>query len=97
MKTLLVLCLLLVTHATLAQSQQPTRSFWVIEGNPQKQNFTVIRYYSADRKLLGEQVINKSWIDIRKKRNIRKLDRMLLAWEAQDSTVKVAVASKRKR
>jgi len=96
MKTLLALCLFLVTHTTLAQSQQPTRSFWVIEGNPQKQNFTVVRFYSGDRKLLGEQVIKKSWIDIRKKRNIRKLDRMLLAWEAQDSTLKVASAPKRK-
>jgi len=96
MKTLVILFALGLTHAAIAQQPQTTRSFWVIEGNPQKQNFTTVRYYTPDRKLIGEEVIKKPWIDIRKKRNIRMLDRMLAAWKARDTTMKVTAVTKRK-
>lgn len=85
-----------LTHAVFAQGPKTTRSFWVIEANPQKQNFTIVRYYSPDRKLIGEEVIKKPWIDIRKKRNIRMLDRMLAAWKARDTTMNLTMAGKRK-
>lgn len=96
MKTIAILILVVLSYEASAQQPLPNRSFWVIEGNPQRQNFTVVRYYSAERKLIGEEVIKKPWIDLRKKRNIRMLDRMLLAWKARDTTLKVAIVPKRK-
>jgi hypothetical protein len=88
---------LLSQVAGAQQQPESPKGFWVLEGNPKAQSYVVVRYYSSDRKLIGEEVINKPWIDIRKRRNIRKLDRLLAGRLASDSSLKAASLVKRKQ
>lgn len=99
MKTLALLAGLLLSQA--AGAQTPTREivdakgFWVIEGNPKKQHYTVIRYYNSERELVAEEVVNKKWINLRRKRNIDMLNRRLANRLREDSTAQVAVVKPR--
>ena len=72
------LILALISGASFTHTQAQSRdAFWVIEGNPQSQRYTMIRYYDGDRRLIGEERVEKKWIDIRQKRNVRMLNRKL--------------------
>ncbi|MBL7852645.1 MAG: hypothetical protein JNN04_17205 [Cyclobacteriaceae bacterium] len=84
----LLLGLLTVYGLSAAQSPRP---FWNIERNPRVYSYTLVRYYSADRRLIGEEKIARPWIDISRRRNIRLLDRRLRDHLIADSLNRVAV------
>jgi hypothetical protein len=69
-----------------AQSQRP---FWNVETNPSVYSYTIVRFYAADRRLLGEERIEKK-IDIGRRRILGKLDRKLSAYVLTDSLKRLA-------
>jgi hypothetical protein len=89
----LILALVFSTGFTpsLAQSKD---AYWVIEGNPQIQRHIMIRYYDRDRRLIGEERVEKKWIDISQRRNIKMLNRKLQRRLELDSMMRLAAAKK---
>lgn len=74
---------------------QTPRPFWNIEKNPRLHDYTVVRYYAADRRLIGEERVSQPWIDIGRRRNVRKLDRRLQDYVLADSLNRVAALRKK--
>lgn len=94
MKAIVILLFAWAALAGEARGQSTRQGFWVVEGNPGVQEFVTIRYYTAEKRLLGEEVIRKRWIDLSRKRNIRKLNQKLAARMATDSLTRVAALKK---
>lgn len=88
--TSLMLCVIFSANA-----QSRNDAFWVIEGNPSLQGYTMIRFYSADRRLLGEERVDKKWINLNRSRNIRRLDKKLRQRLEADSLAKMAGLKRR--
>lgn len=76
-----------------AQSRKD--AFWVIEGNPSKQQYIMVRFYAADRRLIGEERVERKWIDLSRKRNLRALNRKLQQRLNADSVERIAVVKKK--
>jgi hypothetical protein len=54
-----------------------TSAFWVVEGNVKRPDYTIIRFYDDQLKLIKEERIDGKFLDIRKKQNQRHLNRKL--------------------
>lgn len=89
----LAMAAILVT-ATTGFAQTP-RGFWNIEISPRVHNYTIVRYYAADKRLIGEERVARAWVDIRRRRIIKKLDRKLREYEMADSLNRVAQLGKK--
>lgn len=61
-----------------AQHVSPQRPFWVIEGNINTADYTIIRFYTADSNLIQEERVEGFLIDIQKKKNRKYLDKRLV-------------------
>jgi len=92
-----LILLLVSTWYSQAIAQKATDAFWVIEGNPGKQDFTIVRFYSGDRKLIAEERIAQNWIDISRKRNVKMLNRKLQQKLAADSLARNVALKGRRR
>lgn len=92
----LFMLLVLTTVYCQANAQASSGPFWVIEGNPHSQDFTMIRYYAADRRLIAEERVALKWIDISRKRNIRMLNKRLQQKLVSDSVARTP-STKKKR
>jgi len=54
-----------------------TSAFWVVEGNVKQPDYTIIRFYNDQLKLIKEERIDGKFLDIRKKQNQKLLNRKL--------------------
>ncbi len=80
MKTILKLTflILLIGGAPAVNAQSEYRSaFWTVEGNIKKPNYTIIRFYDAQSLLIKEERVTGKFLDIRKKRNQKLLNKKL--------------------
>lgn len=76
-------------------AQSGKDAFWVVEGNPSRQQYTIVRFYSGDRRLIGEERVDRKWIDLTRKRNLRSLNRKLQQKLEADSASRMAVVRKK--
>lgn len=84
-------CITLMVLLCMARysSAQSARPFWNIEVSPREHPYTLVRYYSADRRLLGEERLTKR-VDITRRRSVRKLDKKLSTYVMADSLSRIA-------
>jgi hypothetical protein len=94
MKAIMLLLFAWAAFAGESLAQPGKQGFWVVEGNPKTQTFVTVRYYTAERRLIGQEVIRKRWIDLSRKRNIRRLNQHLTGRLAADSLAQVAALKK---
>jgi hypothetical protein len=92
-KLLVVAAMILSGLSVSAQSRKD--AFWVVEGNPSRQQYTIVRFYSGDRRLIGEERVERKWIDLTRKRNLRSLNRKLQQKLDADSASRMAVVRKK--
>lgn len=64
-------------HNVIAQPENLKAPFWVIEGNINSADYTIIRFYAADSNLIQEERVDGFLIDIQKKKNRKYLDKRL--------------------
>lgn len=57
-------------------AQKACEAYWVVETN-KKINYSIIRLYDADHTVIAERRIDGTIVDIRLKRNKRKLNRLV--------------------
>lgn len=69
--------IILVCGLPTSWAQVSTGAYWVVEGNVNQKNYTLIRYYNAQNQLLREESLKGKFLDINKKRNRTYLDRRL--------------------
>ena len=73
-KLSIVILLLCLATSAMAQRNSP---FWTVEGNTNHPDYTIIRYYDAQFALIKEEKLAGKFLDIRKKRNQKLLDKKL--------------------
>jgi hypothetical protein len=100
-KLLGVAMTILVCGLTSSWAQASTGAYWVVEGNLNQKNYTLIRYYNAQNQLLREEVLKGKFLDINRRRNRTYLDRRLAYVDSQPELSvrngrKAKSASKRK-
>lgn len=74
-RKLLTVALMMAT-ATCAMAQWNT-PFWTVEGNMNHPNYTIIRFFDAQHSLIKEEKLHGKFLDIRKRRNQKLLDKKL--------------------
>lgn len=62
--------------ATCAMAQWNT-PFWTVEGNVNQPDYTIIRFYDHQFSLIKEEKLSGKYLDIRKRRNQKLLDKKL--------------------
>ncbi len=73
-KLSIVILLLCLATSVMAQWNSP---FWTVEGNTNQPDYTVIRYYDTQFALIKEEKLSGKFLDIRKRRNQKLLDKKL--------------------
>ncbi len=76
-KLLGVVMIILACGLMRSWAQASTGAYWVIEGNVNQKNYTLIRYYNTQNQLLREEMLKGKFLDITKKRSKSYLDRRL--------------------
>jgi hypothetical protein len=74
-RKLLTVALMMAT-ATCVMAQWNT-PFWTVEGNANQQDYTIIRFYDHQFSLIKEEKLSGKFLDIRKRRNQKLLDKKL--------------------
>jgi hypothetical protein len=65
------ICITALCYSALAQP------YWVIETNADHRNFTIIKFYNAEHRLLYEEKYLGVYFDLAKKQHKKRLDLML--------------------
>lgn len=90
----------MILSATGAESQgmkDRAAAYWVIEGNINTRDYTLIHYYNDKDELVGEERLEGRLLDITKKRNVKFLNMKLRAWARPDTVAEKQPARKAKR
>lgn len=74
----------LLTGCSLGTVAQTNEAYWVVEGNLNKPDYTIIHFYNAQHQHIREERIEGRFLDIRKKRNIALLNKKLSRLTEQD-------------
>lgn len=61
----------------LSGTAQTNEAYWVVEGNSNKLDYTIIHYYDAQHQKIKEERIEGRFLDIRKKRTVAQLNKKL--------------------
>lgn len=61
----------------LGAHAQTSEAYWVVEGNINKPDYTIVHFYDAQHQLIKEERIEGRFLDIRRKRNVALLNRRL--------------------
>lgn len=85
---------MLLLSTSIGHAQSRKDAFWVIEGNPKNQHHVLVRFYAGDRRLIGEERMERAWIDLGRKRNLRLLNRKLQKQLDLDSITRMAAVKK---
>jgi hypothetical protein len=85
----------MISSGLSVSAQSRKDAFWVVEGNPSRQQYTIVRFYAGDRRLIGEERVERKWIDLTRKRNLRSLNRRLQQKLDADSVSRLAVVKKK--
>lgn len=70
---------------------QPTNKpvFWVVEGNVKQPDYTIVKLYDRQMRLVREERVEGRFLDIRKRRDKRLLNRRLEDWMRPEPQVAV--------
>lgn len=61
----------------LSAAAQMNEAYWVVEGNLNKPDYTIVHFYNTQHQQIREERIEGKFLDIRKKRNVTLLNRKL--------------------
>ena len=61
----------------LSGTAQTNEAYWVVEGNLNKPDYTIVHFYNAQHQKIKEERIEGRFLDIRKKRNVALLNKKL--------------------
>jgi hypothetical protein len=78
-KLKVVLAVLLITIVQGGFAQDPDGAYWVIEGNLQNPTYTLIHYYNAQHQLIKDERLKCKYLDITKRKNVKRLNKKLNA------------------
>jgi hypothetical protein len=85
MKPVVAFLILLAGAASGAAAQRrPDPLYWVVEANVKCRNYSVIRFYDSNNVLIHEVKQTGTYIDVRKRRQRKKLDHLLKAYSKQE-------------
>lgn len=94
--TAVLLTFLVGCWSSLKAQHENVKPFWVIEGNINTADYTIIRFYSADSNLIQEERIDGFMIDIQKKKNRKYLDKRLAEVVRVQNSINAAVSFNKK-
>ncbi|HEY3403558.1 MAG TPA: hypothetical protein VGK59_09240 [Ohtaekwangia sp.] len=76
MKKIITLGIIIACSVSL-WAQQNSPAFWVVETNVKNRSYSIIRFYNGMNEQIHEVKLEGVYVDIRKPRYRRKLDKML--------------------
>lgn len=78
-KLKVALAVLLITIVQGGFAQVPDGAYWVIEGNLHNPTYTLIHYYNAQHQLIKDERLEGKYLDITKRKNVKRLNKKLNA------------------
>jgi hypothetical protein len=92
MKRIILLSfLLIVTCGLHAQTEKISPAYWVVETNSNKKDFSIVRLYDSNDRLIQEVKMEGYYFDVTRARDRRKLDLLMRGYFPR-----TVVSSKRK-
>jgi hypothetical protein len=73
-KLWMVISILWMGYGAAAQTSE---AYWVVEGNLNKPDYTIIHFYNSQHQKISEERVEGRFLDIRKKRNVMLLNKKL--------------------
>ncbi len=74
--------------AAAASAQTTADNYWVVEGNVNTRDYTLIRFYDRGNKLIHEETLQGKFLDITRKKNVKALNKKLRDFEEKNLSVK---------
>ncbi len=74
--------------ATGAVAQNANPNYWVVEGNVNTRDYTLIRFYDSNNNMVYEETLTGKFLDITKKKNVKLLNRKLRDFDLRDVNAK---------
>ncbi len=76
--------------AMSAAAQTSSNNYWVVEGNVNTRDYTLIRFYDSANNLIHEETMQGKFLDINKRKNVKFLNKKLRDFDARNLSVKKA-------
>ncbi|HWA35606.1 MAG TPA: hypothetical protein VG737_15800 [Cyclobacteriaceae bacterium] len=71
-----------------AAAQTTSNNYWVVEGNVNTRDYTLIRFYDSANNLIHEETIQGKFLDINRKKNVKLLNKKLRDFDTKNLSVK---------
>jgi hypothetical protein len=71
-----------------AAAQTTGNNYWVVEGNVNTRDYTLIRFYDSANNLIHEETMQGKFLDISKRKNVKLLNKKLRDFEVRSLSVK---------
>ena len=87
MKKIIIPGIIMACSISAWAQQNTTAAFWVVETNAQTRNYSIVRFYNVQNEQVHEVKLEGVYVDIRKSKYRKKLDKMLREYNPDASLI----------
>jgi hypothetical protein len=97
MKRVVILSLLLLASAGVQAQRKQSPAYWVVETNINQKNFSIVRLYDNENKLVHEVRMDGVYFDVERPRHRKMLDQLLKGryQRAENTAARISKESRR--